>query len=80
MMPGGRERKSPKKVEQSDQSTTNKNSLEVDVVFEIFDRCSLDGNRRVERGNDGGDVGDGRRKDVGNVDEVKKQLPGEDGQ
>ena len=45
-----------------------KNSSEVDVVFEIFDRCSPDGNRRVERGNAGGDFGDGRGKDGGNVE------------
>ena len=72
MPSGGKRKTSPKKVEQSDQSTTEKSSLEVDVVSEMFD----DGSRRMERGDDGGDAGDGRRADGENVEDVKKQLRG----
>ena len=38
-----------------------------------------DGSWRIERGNDGGDVGNGRRADGENVEDDKKQLHGRGG-
>ena len=42
-VPSGGKKKSPKKVEQNDQSTKEKSLPEVDVVVEMFDRCSRTG-------------------------------------
>ena len=42
-MPSGGKKKSPKKVEQNEQSTKEKSLPEVDVVVEMFDRCSRTG-------------------------------------
>ena len=41
--PGGGKKKSPKRVQQSDQSTKEQSLPEVDVVVEMFDRCSRTG-------------------------------------
>ena len=41
MLGGGK--KKMMKVEQSDQSATDKSSTEADAVFEVFDRCSQTG-------------------------------------
>ena len=42
-MPGGGKKKTPKKAKQSDQSTTEKSSPDVDVAFEMIGRCSRTG-------------------------------------
>ena len=41
--PGRGKKKSPKRVQQSDQSTKEQSLPEVDVVVEMFDRCSRTG-------------------------------------
>ena len=42
-MPGGRKKKTPKKAKQSDRSTTEKSSPEVDAAIKMIERCSRTG-------------------------------------
>ena len=72
-MTGERKKKSPKKAEQNDQNTKEKNLPEADVVADMLDRGSRTGGGRMEHGSD---AGDGRRTDGENVEDVKKQRCG----
>ena len=64
---GERKKKFPKKEEQNDQSTKEKNLLEADMVADMLE--GEDGARKS-------DAGDGRRADGENVEDVKTQRCG----